>query len=183
MVTDGDNPLFTSPPSIAPDGTLTYTPAPNAHGTATVTAKLIDNGGGADTSAVTTFTITVNAVNDGPPVFNSPPVIAVDVGAPYLYGVSVTGPDGDSPQISVESLPAGFSFVDHTDGTADLANPITTVGSFSVVLTATDEDGDVTKQSFTIVVNGPPVFTSTPVTQATVGSIYTYLVRHLRSER
>ena len=51
-------------------GTLTYTPAANANGVATVTVRLKDDGGtangGVDTSGPQTFTITVTAVNDVP---------------------------------------------------------------------------------------------------------------------
>ena len=50
-------------------GTLTFTPAANRSGTATITVTLTDNGGtangGVDTF-VRTFTITVNPVNDAP---------------------------------------------------------------------------------------------------------------------
>ena len=61
-----DNPaLFAAGPWIAADGTLTFTPAAGASGSATVTVRLRDDGGvadgGADTSAVRTFTITVTA--------------------------------------------------------------------------------------------------------------------------
>src|ERR687895_471140 len=71
-VTNDNNNLFTSggQPSVAPNGTLTYTPADNANGTATVTVKLHDDGdtanGGADESAEQSFTIAVDAVNDAP---------------------------------------------------------------------------------------------------------------------
>src|SRR5215204_5984019 len=67
-----DNNLFTpgGQPSVAPNGTLTYMPADNANGTATVTVELHDDGdtanGGQDESTEQTFTITVNAVNDAP---------------------------------------------------------------------------------------------------------------------
>lgn len=65
-----NNPLFSVQPAVAADGTLTYTPAPNANGSATVTLTLSDNGGvlngGVDTSAPQTFTITVTAVDDFP---------------------------------------------------------------------------------------------------------------------
>src|SRR4029079_15890522 len=61
---------FSSQPMVAANGTLTYTPAANAFGTAIVTVKIHDNGGtangGADSSAPQTFNITVNAVNDAP---------------------------------------------------------------------------------------------------------------------
>jgi hypothetical protein len=71
-VANDNNNLFTSggQPSVAPDGTLTYTPADNANGTATVTVKLHDDGdtgnGEVDASAEQTFTITVDSVNDAP---------------------------------------------------------------------------------------------------------------------
>jgi hypothetical protein len=61
-----DNPsLFSVQPAVDPaTGALTFTPAPNVHGTATVTVRLRDDGGtangGADTSGVYTFRITIN---------------------------------------------------------------------------------------------------------------------------
>ncbi|NOH01782.1 MAG: cadherin-like domain-containing protein [Chloroflexi bacterium] len=62
--------LFSVAPSIAPDGTLSFTPAANANGSANLSVVLQDNGGvangGADTSAPVNFTITVTAVNDAP---------------------------------------------------------------------------------------------------------------------
>jgi uncharacterized delta-60 repeat protein len=62
--------LFATAPAISSTGTLTYTTAANTVGTATITINLKDDGGtangGFDTSASTSFTITVNAVNDAP---------------------------------------------------------------------------------------------------------------------
>jgi large repetitive protein len=59
-----DNPaLFSSAPAVAPNGTLTYTPALLAIGSATVTVRAVDDGGtanaGVDTSAPQTFTISI----------------------------------------------------------------------------------------------------------------------------
>jgi len=55
--------FFTTAPSIAPDGTLSYTPS-GLTGSVTVTVQLSDDGGtangGSDTSAPQTFTITLN---------------------------------------------------------------------------------------------------------------------------
>src|SRR5439155_18612103 len=65
FIVGNNNPaLFAAAPAISPTGTLTYTPAPDANGSATVAVQLHDNGGGSDTSVAQTFTITVNAVND-----------------------------------------------------------------------------------------------------------------------
>jgi Bacterial Ig domain len=67
VVTNNNNDLFSSQPAISPSGTLSFTPAANAFGIATVTVFLTDNGGiangGDDTSPTQTFTITVNAAN------------------------------------------------------------------------------------------------------------------------
>ena len=63
IVTTDKPALFSAPPTIAANGNLTYTPATNAKGTATVSVQIHDNGGttngGVDTSAVQTFTITI----------------------------------------------------------------------------------------------------------------------------
>ena len=70
LVTNDNNALFSAQPAVSASGDLTFTPAANANGTATVTVKIHDDGGtangGVDTSAAQTFTITVNAVNDEP---------------------------------------------------------------------------------------------------------------------
>src|SRR4029453_13551327 len=53
--------LFSAGPLVSPTGSLTYPPATNVSGTATITLALLDNGGtangGVDTSAPQTFTI------------------------------------------------------------------------------------------------------------------------------
>lgn len=62
--------LFSVQPAVSPAGTLTYTPAVDASGTAHVTVRLVDNGGtangGTDTSAPQTFAIVVTPVTDVP---------------------------------------------------------------------------------------------------------------------
>jgi VCBS repeat-containing protein len=55
--------LFAAGPAVSPAGTLTYTPAPDASGTATIQVRARDDGGtangGVDVSPTRTFTITV----------------------------------------------------------------------------------------------------------------------------
>ena len=69
-VTNNNNALFAVQPAIAPNGTLTFTPALNVSGTAKATVVLMDDGGtangGKNTSAVQTFTINVSSANDAP---------------------------------------------------------------------------------------------------------------------
>jgi Right handed beta helix region len=63
IVTPAAPGLFSVPPAIAPDGTLTFTPQPGAVGQSFVTVVLRDDGGtaggGVDTSAAQTFIIAV----------------------------------------------------------------------------------------------------------------------------
>ena len=72
-VTSDNNGLFSVQPAIdAATGRLSYTPAADANGTATVTVTLSDNGGtangGADASPAQTFTISMTPVNDAPAI-------------------------------------------------------------------------------------------------------------------
>ena len=68
IVSNSNNALFSVQPAISAAGALTFTPAANANGVATVTVQIHDNGGvlngGVDTSSPQTFLITVTAVND-----------------------------------------------------------------------------------------------------------------------
>jgi hypothetical protein len=80
-VVNNTNPsLFSVQPAVAPNGTLTFTPAPNVAGTAQITIRLRDNGGtangGVDVSPTQTFTITVSKPN---PWHNTRPGNALDV--------------------------------------------------------------------------------------------------------
>ena len=78
ILTSNYSELFQSGPNISPSGDLTFTPAKDMHGVATVEVYGRDNGGtarcdenciGIDTSYVKIFQIKVNEVND-PPTFD-----------------------------------------------------------------------------------------------------------------
>ncbi len=107
IVTDNNPALFSTPPDVnASTGTLTYTPAANANGVATVTVKLHDDGGtlggGVDTSAPQTMTITVTAVNDTP-TFTDPAdqTVNEDAGVQIVAGLAApvtAGPANESGQ-------------------------------------------------------------------------------------
>jgi len=78
LVSNDNNNLFSVQPAMSANGTLTYTPAPGAIGTATVTVKAHDDGGtlngGVDTSAAQTFKINVtyNWTGFFQPIDNNP---------------------------------------------------------------------------------------------------------------
>ena len=66
ILTNDNAALFAVQPLLSNDGTLTYTPAANATGSATLTVILRDNGGSNNESAIMTFQIHVLPENDGP---------------------------------------------------------------------------------------------------------------------
>ncbi|MBI4628441.1 MAG: tandem-95 repeat protein [Candidatus Rokubacteria bacterium] len=119
IVTNDNNALFSAQPAVSPDGTLTFTSAFNKHGMATVTVKLMDNGGtangGVDTSAPQAFTITVEPVND-------PPVTTAD--------------SKSTAEDTPLSFPASDLTVNDTPGPADESGQTLTVSGVSSPSTA-----------------------------------------------
>jgi uncharacterized repeat protein (TIGR01451 family) len=85
--------LFSVQPAVDAAGTLTYTPAPGAVGTATITVALHDDGGnangGSDTSAQQTFTITIVPPPGPTGVFLVGGVLRIN-GGPLTDAASVT---------------------------------------------------------------------------------------------
>ncbi|MFZ4596123.1 MAG: tandem-95 repeat protein, partial [Verrucomicrobiaceae bacterium] len=69
-VTNSNNALFGVQPTMDASGTLTFTSAADAHGSATVSVVAVDSGGidngGVNTSAAQTFTLSIGPVNDAP---------------------------------------------------------------------------------------------------------------------
>ena len=127
QVTNDNNALFSNQPAISADGTLGYTPAANAFGTATLSVTLHDDGGtangGDDTSETKTFTITVTAVNDEP--------VAEDDTAMTLEDTPVT--------ISADDLLANDSAGPHNESGQTLT--ITAVSNFQHGQAVLSNDG------------------------------------------
>ena len=78
----GTNALFSVQPAVSSTGTLTYTPVPDATGSATITVELQDNGTGSLKSASLSFTIDVtkNIFNDNGQALGSSQSNAVSLG-------------------------------------------------------------------------------------------------------
>jgi len=129
LVTNNNNALFSVEPAINPNGTLTYTPAPNAHGSATVTVRLQDNGGtadgGVDTSAAQTFLITVLSVNDAPSFTKGPDQDILEDAGPQSIPNWATDvlpyPASPAPPIPNEAAQA-LTFLVSTDNPALFAS-------------------------------------------------------------
>jgi HD-GYP domain-containing protein (c-di-GMP phosphodiesterase class II) len=147
--------LFASQPAVATDGTLTFTPAANANGAATVTVVAHDDGGttngGRDTSDPQTFTITVVAVNDAPTFTRGGNQTVVSL----LGGQTVTGwasgispgpPDEAAQTVSFSvsvDRPSLFSTQPAiaADGTLTYRPKALALGSATVTVRAVDTGG------------------------------------------
>jgi len=100
--------LFSAPPALAADGTLSFTPAPNAFGTAQVTVILRDDGGterrGVDSSLPVGFTLDIEPVDD-PPVLGAPASLQSDEGSDVAIILSASDLEGDPLVFSAAGLP------------------------------------------------------------------------------
>ncbi len=144
--------LFSSAPTVAPDGTLSFTPAANAYGSADVTVVLKDDAGGDDTSASATFTINVTPVNDAPTADANGPYTGSE-GSPVTFNGSGSDIEGDALTYEWDLNYDGVTFdVDRTG-----ANPSVTfpddVAARTVALRVTDTGGLSDIDTSTLTVN------------------------------
>ncbi len=133
LVSNSNSALFSVQPSIDASGRLTYTPAANATGTATVSVRIRDSGGtangGVDTSAIQTFLITVAPVNDDFSDASETRSIAEDSGT--STGSLLSGTSSPDGPVSI----ASFSIAGQS-GPFTLGSPITIPGVGSLTIAA-----------------------------------------------
>lgn len=156
FVVSSNNPgLFSAQPSVASDGTLTYAPAADANGGATVTVRAVDDGGtangGVDTSPSATFTITVTPVNDAPSFSGGGDQTAISLlGAQSVPGWATgieAGPANESSQsvsfVVTVSNPGLFAAQPavSSDGTLTYTPKLVAVGVATVTVRAVDSGG------------------------------------------
>ena len=182
---NNNNALFSAQPSVSPDGTLTYTPAPDANGSATVTVELMDDGGtangGVDTSAPQTFNIPVGPVNDAPS-FTVGPNQAVPASAGtqsvsgWATGIS-PGPANESGQTVMfnatndnNSLFSSQPSIS-SDGTLSYTPAVGPGGDATVTVTLADDGGTANggvdtsaPQTFTVSITTEPASEDLPQT-------------------
>jgi hypothetical protein len=187
VVQGNSNPtLFSAGPALSPSGTLSFTPAPDAFGSADITLVLKDDGGtansGQDSSLPQTLSITVQPVNDPPRFSKGPDVVvpagsAAHVAANWATGI-VPGPANEAGQavsfgINVVSGAGLFTVAPRiaSDGTLTFT-PGAAGGQASVSVVARDDGGIANggadtslPQSLNITLTEPLAFTS-PATAA-----------------
>ena len=160
IVNNDNSSLFSVQPTISPGGTLTFTPSGNATGTATVTVRIHDDGGtansGTDTSAAQTFEIRIN-VALLTTATGGEAISADKVGGAFTSLTAPVYSEGGSGDAGVGTIilsaPAGYEF--DTGGTAP-----------TVLVTRTGGSGS---DSFNI--NGVASGTSLPITSISSSQI------------
>ena len=108
------------------------------------------------------------------PTFTSTAVTTATADIMYRYTVTTSDVDaGDTVTVTATTIPSWLSF----NGNILSGTPTNSdVGTYNVVLLATDSNLSTATQSFTIVVVGVPTFTSTGVTSATEEVAYSSTV-------
>ena len=166
-VTNDNNALFSVQPAVENDGTLTYTPADEQAGTATVTVNVRDSGGtdnGGTDVATGTFSIEVNTVD---PTFDGGTTnfVTQDEGTTGVV-LDVETDDGTAnPDVNVDYGLGGvdaapFSIDPNTgelslDSAQDYEHPSDADGNsdYLLTVTATDDAGNTAQQSIIVVID------------------------------
>jgi hypothetical protein len=161
VVLPDDPRLFAESPAIAGDGTLTFLPAPDAFGQATITVRLRDDGGtergGEDLSAPQQFVIAIRPVNDGPVADASATPLGKVISANNTNAVVVLDGSRSSDR---EGDALEFTWLER--GTPIAAGMVTTpalgVGSHAITLRVSDgADADTDELTISVLTAGQAV--------------------------
>jgi hypothetical protein len=158
--TNDNNALFSAQPAVASNGTLTFTPADDAFGAATVTLSLGDDGGttggGVNTSAPVELTITVSPVGDDPTAVADAYNIAENSTAtalPVLANDSIAPDTGETLTITEVSDPDHGTTVITGGGSGLTYEPDTDyAGADSFTYTISDGNGGTASAEVTMTV-------------------------------
>lgn len=163
--------------ALQPDGSFSYTPAPEASGTVSFTYQADD---GTARSPATTVTITVNAVNDAPVAAADSFTTAEDTtltvtGAGVL--ANDTDPEGEALTAQLVRNVANGTLQLNANGSFSYAPPTNFAGTTTFTYSARDGSADSAPATVTITVtpvNDPPFITNSAPRTATEGVTYRY---------
>lgn len=157
-----DNPaLFDGPVTIAPDGTLAFTPVANANGVANLTVVLRDNGGtangGVDATTAVPLQITLTAVNDTPVIGATTASFSLaEDTTTAITGLSFTDVDAGVDDVQLDLSVGNGALTVRTDVVSGLtAGQITGNGTGVVRFTAPQSAINATLSAVDGVVYGP----------------------------
>ncbi len=132
--------LFSALPAVSTAGVLSYTPAANAFGSATITLRICDDGSPVACSATQTFVIAVAAVNDLPSfIKGADQSVNEDAGAqtvnPWATTISAGPSEGDS---------LNFEITNNTNSALFSAGPAVSAGGVLTYTPAAGASGSAT---------------------------------------
>ena len=192
-VSNDNNGLFSAPPTVDTNGTLTFTPAANAYGSVLVTVIAQDDGGTANGGvdrATNTFTLTILPVNDAPIITVATNLVVVTANSGTFTGSGFAsfspGPANEASQ-SLTNLAVGnnngalFSAapVIGTNGTLTFTPALNVSGSAIVTVVVQDDGGtanggvDLATNTFTITVNSIPYPPTVALTNPAPNAVFT----------
>ncbi len=158
-VNNSNNALFSVQPAIDPAGNLTFTPAAEAFGSATVDVTLMDDGGtangGVDTSATVMFAINIGGVNDAPTFTPGAAAVNVDEDSPaqsLAWASAISpGPANEAGQtvnfiLTQSSIESTLSFtaapsISNTTGNLEFTAAANAYGTVDFTVTLMDDGG------------------------------------------
>jgi uncharacterized protein (TIGR03382 family) len=172
---DGSITVTTTAPAhgtvvVNPDGTVTYTPAPDYHGPDSFEYTVTDADGQTSTATVT---ITVAAVNDTPVAADDTATLVEDTAVTVPVLANDTGL-GDGPLVITAGAPAHGTATVNADGTITYTPTMDYVGPDSFTYTITDADGQTATATVDVTVarfNRPPVAATDSVRTAVDAAI------------
>jgi hypothetical protein len=134
---------------------------------------------GTVSAALPSFTLTVQAAANQPPVISGTPATSVTVGQAYSFTPTASDPEGQALTFSIANMPSWASFNTATgrlSGTPAAGN----VGSYAgIVITVSDGSASASLPGFTLVVQqvqlGSATIRWTPPTEDTEGAPLTDL--------
>jgi hypothetical protein len=136
---------------------LVWTPTQADVGVNTLTVRVTDMGGAADS---TTFTVTVVETDD-PPTISSTPDTSANEDADYTYAVAAVDEEGATLSYTLVTAPVGMAI--DTMGVITWTPALADTGTHEVSLLVTDPGNHSAAQSYTLrvlEVNDPPVILS-----------------------
>lgn len=132
------------------DGTITYTPDPDYHGSDSFGYTIDDGKGNTDSATVT---ITVNSIEDSPVAVNDSDSTDEDTPVTVNVLANDSDADGDSPGVISATDPASGSVVINPDDTITYTPDLNFSGVDSFSYTIDDGKGNTDSATVTITVN------------------------------
>uniref|UniRef100_UPI003F6BC395 cadherin-like domain-containing protein n=1 Tax=Roseicyclus sp. TaxID=1914329 RepID=UPI003F6BC395 len=139
------------------DGTVTFTPAPNFNGPATITYTVVDGAGGEDTG---TATVNVSSVIDPPDAVNDTATTDEDTPVTIDVLANDTDPDNQTLTITAATVPAAQGTVEIVGNQLVFTPAENFNGAATITYSIVDTDGatDTASVAVTVVaVNDAPV--------------------------